>query len=81
MGDYVYRYYSIFLCPPGWIEPIIARIADSPKTVICPSIDAISDLSLDFMAGSSSSVGGFYWTLDFNWQVKRGPEGTANERQ
>lgn len=52
----------------GWIEPILSRIALQPSTVVCPSIDAINDNTLDFNGGGGSAVGGFYWTLDFNWQ-------------
>jgi hypothetical protein len=47
----------------------VARIHEQPSTVVCPSIDSISDRTLDYGAGGGHAVGGFYWTLDFNWQA------------
>eukprot|EP00039_Didymoeca_costata_P020214 m.340483 g.340483 ORF g.340483 m.340483 type:complete len:619 (+) comp19327_c0_seq1:176-2032(+) len=51
----------------GWYEPIALRIQESRTTIICPTIDAISDRTLDYNAGGGMAVGGFHWTLDFTW--------------
>ena len=36
-------------CSPGWLEPLLDRIARNSSTVVCPSIDVISDSTLEFM--------------------------------
>lgn len=51
----------------GWYEPIAARILESRTTIVCPTIDAISDHSIEYNAGGGGAVGGFHWTLDFTW--------------
>jgi polypeptide N-acetylgalactosaminyltransferase len=51
----------------GWAEPLLARIAENERYVICPVIDSISDRSMDYHYGGGAAVGGFHWTLDFTW--------------
>lgn len=51
----------------GWYEPIAARIKESRSTIMCPTIDSISDRSVLYNAGGGMAVGGFHWTLDFTW--------------
>eukprot|EP00038_Savillea_parva_P021376 m.34494 g.34494 ORF g.34494 m.34494 type:complete len:628 (-) comp5143_c0_seq2:210-2093(-) len=51
----------------GWYEPIAARIKESRTTIVCPTIDAISDQTMDYNAGGSGAIGGFHWTMDFTW--------------
>eukprot|EP00041_Stephanoeca_diplocostata_P033122 m.1084952 g.1084952 ORF g.1084952 m.1084952 type:complete len:634 (+) comp24277_c0_seq1:348-2249(+) len=51
----------------GWYEPIAARIKESRTTIVCPTIDAISDQNMVYNAGGGMAIGGFHWTLDFTW--------------
>ncbi|XP_068101870.1 polypeptide N-acetylgalactosaminyltransferase 13 isoform X4 [Hyperolius riggenbachi] len=54
-------------CTVGWLEPLLARIKDDRKTVVCPIIDVISDDTFEYMAGSDMTYGGFNWKLNFRW--------------
>uniref|UniRef100_A0A8C5WCE1 Polypeptide N-acetylgalactosaminyltransferase n=1 Tax=Leptobrachium leishanense TaxID=445787 RepID=A0A8C5WCE1_9ANUR len=54
-------------CTIGWIEPLLARIHEDRKTVVCPIIDVISDDTFEYMAGSDMTYGGFNWKLNFRW--------------
>uniref|UniRef100_G3SX76 Polypeptide N-acetylgalactosaminyltransferase 13 n=1 Tax=Loxodonta africana TaxID=9785 RepID=G3SX76_LOXAF len=54
-------------CTLGWLEPLLARIKDDRKTVVCPIIDVISDDTFEYMAGSDMTYGGFNWKLNFRW--------------
>lgn len=52
-------------CIPGWLEPLLDRIARDPTTVVCPVIDVIDDTSLEYHWRDSGgvNVGGFDWNL------------------
>ncbi|XP_072903436.1 polypeptide N-acetylgalactosaminyltransferase 13 isoform X2 [Hemitrygon akajei] len=54
-------------CTVGWLEPLLARIKENRKTVVCPIIDVISDDTFEYMAGSDMTYGGFNWKLNFRW--------------
>uniref|UniRef100_A0A3B4TWM2 Polypeptide N-acetylgalactosaminyltransferase n=1 Tax=Seriola dumerili TaxID=41447 RepID=A0A3B4TWM2_SERDU len=54
-------------CTTGWLEPLLARIKQDKKTVVCPIIDVISDDTFEYMAGSDMTYGGFNWKLNFRW--------------
>ncbi|XP_041433695.1 polypeptide N-acetylgalactosaminyltransferase 13 S homeolog isoform X2 [Xenopus laevis] len=54
-------------CTFGWLEPLLARIKEDRKTVVCPIIDVISDDTFEYMAGSDMTYGGFNWKLNFRW--------------
>lgn len=57
-------------CAEGWLEPLLARIARDPTTVVCPVIDVINDGTFEYhfnRDGGSLNVGGFDWNLQFNW--------------
>ncbi|OXB82319.1 UNVERIFIED_CONTAM: hypothetical protein H355_004636 [Colinus virginianus] len=54
-------------CTRGWLEPLLARIREDRKTVVCPIIDVISDDTFEYMAGSDMTYGGFNWKLNFRW--------------
>ncbi len=60
---------------PGWLEPLLDRIARDPQTVVCPVIDVIDDDTLEFHYRDSSgvNVGGFDWNLQVRF--KRGEGG------
>lgn len=57
-------------CAEGWLEPLLARIAKDPTTVVCPVIDVINDGTFEYhynRDAGSLNVGGFDWNLQFNW--------------
>ncbi|XP_020635415.1 polypeptide N-acetylgalactosaminyltransferase 11 [Pogona vitticeps] len=65
-----------------WLQPLLAPIKESRKTVVCPVIDIIS---ADTLTYSSSPVvrGGFNWGLHFKWDLVpvselEGPEGPTS---
>ncbi|XP_076093310.1 putative N-acetylgalactosaminyltransferase 9 isoform X1 [Mytilus galloprovincialis] len=51
-----------------WLEPLLARIKEDRRVVLCPSIDNIDKMSLSYGGTGSSSVGGFWWSLHFSWR-------------
>eukprot|EP00096_Caligus_rogercresseyi_P012238 TRINITY_DN506_c0_g1_i5.p1 TRINITY_DN506_c0_g1~~TRINITY_DN506_c0_g1_i5.p1 ORF type:complete len:614 (-),score=127.29 TRINITY_DN506_c0_g1_i5:1253-3094(-) len=56
-------------CTPGWLEPLLDRIARKKTNVVCPVIDVISDDTFAYHNGGSVNVGGFDWNLQFNWHA------------
>ena len=50
---------------PGWLEPLLDRIARDSTTVVCPTIDVLDDTTLELKYGSAKDiqVGGFSWDL------------------
>ncbi|XP_063227799.1 polypeptide N-acetylgalactosaminyltransferase 5 isoform X2 [Bacillus rossius redtenbacheri] len=54
-------------CTEGWLEPLLARIAENRKTVVCPIIDVISDETFEYITASDMTWGGFNWRLNFRW--------------
>ncbi|XP_020765608.1 inactive polypeptide N-acetylgalactosaminyltransferase-like protein 5 [Odocoileus virginianus] len=62
-----------------WLEPLLNAIAKDPKTVVCPLIDVIDYLSLEYQP-SPIVRGAFNWHLEFKWDHVfsyeiEGPEG------
>lgn len=56
-------------CTEGWLEPLLARIVQNRKTVVCPIIDVISDETFEYITASDMTWGGFNWKLNFRWLV------------
>ena len=56
-------------CTPGWLEPLLDRIARNSTTVVCPVIDVIADDTLEYKNSGYQAVGGFDWNLQFNWHA------------
>lgn len=54
-------------CTPGWLEPLLDRIARDSTNVVCPVIDIIDTETLEYVPNSYMAVGGFDWNLVFNW--------------
>lgn len=57
-------------CTEGWLEPLLARIANDRTNVVCPTIDSISKDTFEYSAFSLDATpkwGGFDWNLAFNW--------------
>lgn len=65
----------------GWLEPLLARIAESRSAVLCPIIDHIDMYTLQYHGGDGSVVfvGGFHWGLHFTW--RRMPQREKNRRK
>ena len=58
-------------CTEGWLEPLLARIVQDRKTVVCPIIDVISDETFEYITASDMTWGGFNWKLNFRWYESR----------
>ena len=54
-------------CTPGWMEPLLDRIARNSTFVVCPVIDAIDKETFEYKVNKYLVVGGFDWNLQFNW--------------
>ncbi|GAB1298696.1 Polypeptide N-acetylgalactosaminyltransferase 15 [Apodemus speciosus] len=54
-------------CHPGWLEPLLSRIADDRSRVVSPVIDVIDWKTLQYFA-SSLQRGALDWKLDFRWE-------------
>ncbi|KAF7989983.1 hypothetical protein HCN44_008657 [Aphidius gifuensis] len=54
-------------CTEGWLEPLLSRIVENRKTVVCPIIDVISDDTFEYITASDMTWGGFNWKLNFRW--------------
>eukprot|EP00730_Choanoeca_flexa_P005569 TRINITY_DN11979_c1_g1_i1.p1 TRINITY_DN11979_c1_g1~~TRINITY_DN11979_c1_g1_i1.p1 ORF type:complete len:686 (+),score=139.57 TRINITY_DN11979_c1_g1_i1:96-2153(+) len=72
-ADHATGEYMIFLdshCEAnlGWIEPLLAWMAEDKRRVVCPSIDRINNRNMNYEGGGSGSRGTFHWTLDFTWE-------------
>ncbi|XP_013786813.2 polypeptide N-acetylgalactosaminyltransferase 1-like [Limulus polyphemus] len=52
-----------------WLEPLLQRIKEDRKTVVCPIIDVIDDKTLQYVAsnGEYFQIGGFTWNGHFTW--------------
>lgn len=58
-------------CSQGWLEPLLARIKENKKSVVCPIIDIISEDSFGYTKTFESSWGAFNWMLSFQWYSSR----------
>ncbi|GFY41193.1 polypeptide N-acetylgalactosaminyltransferase 5, partial [Trichonephila inaurata madagascariensis] len=54
-------------CTRGWLEPLLARVAEDRTRVVCPIIDVISDETFEYVPASDLTWGGFNWKLNFRW--------------
>ncbi|XP_067659821.1 polypeptide N-acetylgalactosaminyltransferase 5-like [Haliotis asinina] len=55
-------------CFPGWLEPLLSKIAADPRAVAFPVIPVISRLDLSVQNTMSLTVGKFKWNgLTFTW--------------
>ncbi|CAD6187886.1 unnamed protein product [Caenorhabditis auriculariae] len=54
-------------CTIGWLEPLLARIKENRKAVVCPIIDIINDHTFQYQKGIELFRGGFNWNLQFRW--------------
>ncbi|KAL6727637.1 hypothetical protein Aduo_009499 [Ancylostoma duodenale] len=54
-------------CTEGWLEPMLDRIKENRKAVVCPVIDVINDRTFQYQKGLDMFRGGFNWNLQFRW--------------
>jgi polypeptide N-acetylgalactosaminyltransferase len=59
-------------CSPGWLEPLLDRIARNSSSVVSPVLDLIrdSDFYYFFIKTEIFPVGGFNWNLQFEWNQR-----------
>ncbi|XP_013771905.1 polypeptide N-acetylgalactosaminyltransferase 1-like [Limulus polyphemus] len=52
-----------------WLEPLLQRIKENRKVVLCPIIDVIDDKTLEYssISGDYFQIGGFTWSGHFTW--------------
>ncbi|KAH0502377.1 Polypeptide N-acetylgalactosaminyltransferase 15 [Microtus ochrogaster] len=55
-------------CHPGWLEPLLSRIADDRSRVVSPVIDVIDWKTLQYSAVKQLQRGVLDWKLDFQWE-------------
>ena len=56
-------------CTPGWLEPLLHRIDENPKSVVCPVIDILNDDTFQYTKSFSLHWGAFNWDLHFRWYI------------
>lgn len=57
---------KVQLCK-GWLEPLIVRVAQDRRRVVCPVIDIISDETFAYVRSFELHWGAFNWQLHFRW--------------
>lgn len=56
-------------CTQGWLEPLLNRIKENPKAVVCPVIDILNDDTFQYTKSFSLHWGAFNWDLHFRWYI------------
>ena len=56
-------------CTQGWLEPLLNRIKENPKAVVCPVIDILNDDTFQYTKSFSLHWGAFNWELHFRWYI------------
>ncbi|KAK2494284.1 hypothetical protein MC885_000872 [Smutsia gigantea] len=66
-------------CQPGWLEPLLGRIADDRNRVVSPVIDVIDWKTFQYYPSRDLQRGVLDWKLDFHWEPL--PEGERKALQ
>ncbi|QQP35687.1 Polypeptide N-acetylgalactosaminyltransferase, partial [Caligus rogercresseyi] len=68
-GDVILFLDSHCECGQQWLEPLLQRIKENPKTFVVPVIDVIDDKTMEYYHsnGNYFQIGGFTWSGHFNW--------------
>lgn len=54
-------------CNDGWLEPLLARVAQNRRVAVAPMIDVISDDDFRVEAAVIHEYGAFTWDFTFTW--------------
>lgn len=69
---YLFPFFSIGECFYGWLEPLLARIAENSVAVVSPDIASIDLNTFEFSKpspyGHNHNRGNFDWSLSFGWE-------------
>lgn len=60
--------FSYASLPFNRLEPILARIKEDRRNVVCPIVDAVMAETLEYSRNGGYQVGGFSWSLHFTWR-------------
>ncbi|XP_058513161.1 polypeptide N-acetylgalactosaminyltransferase 15 isoform X3 [Ochotona princeps] len=55
-------------CHPGWLEPLLSRIASDRSRVVSPVIDSVDWKTLQYQPSKELQRGVLDWKLDFHWE-------------
>nr|XP_004661378.2 polypeptide N-acetylgalactosaminyltransferase 15 [Jaculus jaculus] len=55
-------------CHPGWLEPLLSRIAGDRSRVVSPVIDVIDWKTFQYFPSKELQRGVLDWRLDFRWE-------------
>ncbi|KAG8516211.1 Polypeptide N-acetylgalactosaminyltransferase 15 [Galemys pyrenaicus] len=55
-------------CHPGWLEPLLSRIAGDRSRVVSPVIDVIDWKTFQYDPSTDLQRGVLDWKLDFHWE-------------
>lgn len=61
------------------LEPLLARIKEDRRNVLCPIVDAVMDDTLEYSKNGGYQVGGFTWSMHYTWRDV--PEQDRTSRQ
>ncbi|XP_024421635.2 polypeptide N-acetylgalactosaminyltransferase 15 isoform X1 [Desmodus rotundus] len=56
-------------CHPGWLEPLLSRIAGDRSRVVSPVIDVIDWRTFQYYPSRDLQRGVLDWKLDFHWEA------------
>lgn len=56
-------------CTVGYLEPLLARVKENRKNVVCPVIDIISDENFGYLKSFELHWGAFNWQLHFRYKA------------
>lgn len=54
-------------CTVGYLEPLLVRVKENRKNVVCPVIDIISDDNFGYLKSFELHWGAFNWQLHFRY--------------
>lgn len=57
-------------CTIGYLEPLLARVKENRKYVVCPVIDIISDNNFGYLKSFELHWGAFNWQLHFRFNIQ-----------
>lgn len=71
-GGKTAHFFLLGECFYGWLEPLLARIAENDTCVVSPDISSIDLNTFEFNKpspyGQNHNRGNFDWSLSFGWE-------------